>query len=81
MQVIENDLLDYVRSLRNHVNEMGNYWKGSDYNQFQKTMEPFLKEMDQYIESLKSYHEFMNGYLEAMRTLHEQYENKTIKLK
>lgn len=68
------------KKLSSLVGNMGEIWKGRDYNAFSDKMICFSKELESFEEQLTSYVSFVNGYLMAENELDKCYKNKKISL-
>lgn len=63
------------------VSDMGNVWKGNDYDFFSSNMSEFLEELKLLQKQMTSYQKFLVGYLESFSKLNQIYGSKTIHLK
>jgi len=69
---------DGVTSVKNTVNDIGNIWKGKDYDQFVSRMDDFTQELTEFERSLESFNKFVSDYIEASTKLDNHYGNKKI---
>jgi len=80
-KILTDDFSKSLASLKNHIQDLGNNWQGSDYDYFIKTITPFLDDLTTLEKSLISYHDFLGGYLEAHQKLMDLYTEEKIDLK
>lgn len=70
----------FVNALEICVEEIGNIWQGTDYDQFASKMTNFNQELKRFGESLESYSNFLNNYSKAVTDVDENYGEKIINL-
>lgn len=80
-RILSGDYYKALSSLKNAILDIGNFWQGTDYDYFLKTITPFLDDLSELETSLQSYHEFLGGYIKAHQMLNDRYQSKTISLK
>lgn len=79
--ILNKDLSPAIDDLNAAVNDLKNFWKGSDYDNFEKKISPFLKDIDDLEASIISFQKYIQGYLSAYQSLISHYETKNIVLK
>ena len=75
------DLASETIKLKTLVGEIGNIWKGTDYNQFSEKLLTFCDNLQSLEKSASSYNNYVKTYNNAEIKLDEMYKDKKITLK
>mgnify|MGYP004482852401 CR=1 FL=1 len=79
--VYDDELCPEIDKLVLTVDELENYWQGSDFTYFKETITPFLNDLKKLKESIDTYHSYVDGYLKAYENLIKVYQDKNLTLK
>lgn len=75
-----NGIKDCIKKIDNNIDELNRHWKGSDSDYFQKTIFPFLQDLNDLKRSIDDFCDFAIDYTECVESLYEKYKQETINL-